>query len=116
VYRNQKNQVRHLSKQEYVALKTLCRLSKNLYNATLYAIRQYYFTEKKHLRYESAYQTSFEIPHLYRWRVVDNSCYFSPSNYTRYWDLGNQIYSYQEAQQGISLESVVYYIIYINII
>ena len=55
VYRNQKNQVRHLTKQEYVALKTLCRLSKNLYNATLYAIRQYYFTEKKHLRYESAY-------------------------------------------------------------
>jgi len=55
VYRNQKNQVRHLTKQEYVALKTLCRLSKNLYNATLYAIRQYYFTEKKYLRYESAY-------------------------------------------------------------
>ncbi|HOQ38847.1 MAG TPA: transposase [Fervidobacterium sp.] len=55
MYRNQKHQVRHLTKQEYVALKTLCRLSKNLYNATLYAIRQYYFTEKKHLRYESAY-------------------------------------------------------------
>jgi len=57
VYRNQKNQVRHLTKQEYVALKTLCRLSKNLYNATLYAIRQYYFTEKKYLRYESAYHS-----------------------------------------------------------
>ena len=55
MYRNQKNQVRHLTKQEYVALKTLCRLSKNLYNETLYAIRQYYFTEKKYLRYESAY-------------------------------------------------------------
>ncbi|HRT02057.1 MAG TPA: transposase, partial [Fervidobacterium sp.] len=55
MYRNQKNQVRHLTKQEYVALKTLCRLSKNLYNATFYAIRQYYFTEKKYLRYESAY-------------------------------------------------------------
>jgi len=57
VYRNQKNQVRHLTKQEYVALRTLCRLSKNLYNATLYAIRQYYFTEKKYLRYESAYHS-----------------------------------------------------------
>ncbi|HOK88052.1 MAG TPA: hypothetical protein PK404_04375 [Fervidobacterium sp.] len=34
MYRNQKHQVRHLTKQEYVALKTLCRLSKNLYNAT----------------------------------------------------------------------------------
>ncbi len=57
MYRNQKHQVRHLTKQEYVALKTLCRLSKNLYNATLYAIRQYYFTEKKYLRYESAYHS-----------------------------------------------------------
>lgn len=55
MYRIQKNQLRNLSKQEYIALKELCRLSKNLYNATLYAIRQYYFAEGKYLRYESAY-------------------------------------------------------------
>jgi len=54
-YRTQKNQLRNLNKQEYIALKELCKLSKNLYNSTLYAIRQYYFTEKKYLRYESAY-------------------------------------------------------------
>lgn len=55
MYRTQRNQLRNLSKQEYIALKELCRLSKNLYNSTLYTIRQYYFTEKKYLRYESAY-------------------------------------------------------------
>ncbi|WP_103078076.1 RNA-guided endonuclease InsQ/TnpB family protein [Petrotoga miotherma] len=54
-YRTQKNQLRNLNKQEYIALKELCKLSKNLYNSTLYAIRQYYFIEKKYLRYESAY-------------------------------------------------------------
>ena len=33
----------------------MCALSKNLYNSALYAVRQYYFAEKKYLRYESAY-------------------------------------------------------------
>jgi len=55
MYRTQKDQLRKLSKQEYTALKELCKLSKNMYNTTLYTIRQYYFTEKKYLRYESAY-------------------------------------------------------------
>ena len=32
-------------------LKNLCRLSKNLYNATLYEIRQYFFENKKYLSY-----------------------------------------------------------------
>jgi len=60
VYRTQKNQLRNLSKQEYTTLKELCKLSKNLYNSTLYAIRQYYFTEKKYLRYEAAYHVCKE--------------------------------------------------------
>ncbi|HYE82836.1 MAG TPA: transposase [Clostridia bacterium] len=60
MYRTQKNQLRNLSKQNYIALKELCRLSKNLYNSTLYAIRQYYFAEKKYLRYESAYHVCKE--------------------------------------------------------
>ncbi|MBR1859473.1 MAG: transposase [Selenomonadaceae bacterium] len=33
----------------------MCFFSKNLYNAALYNIRQHYFTEKKHLTYESNY-------------------------------------------------------------
>ena len=37
----------------YKELKNLCRLSKNLYNATLYEIRQYFFENKKYLPYPS---------------------------------------------------------------
>ena len=37
--------------KHYNDLKNLCRLSKNLYNATLYAIRQYYFETGKYLSY-----------------------------------------------------------------
>jgi IS605 OrfB family transposase len=51
----QKNQLRNLSKAEFLALRELCRLSKNLYNVGLYTVRQYFFEERKHLRYESAY-------------------------------------------------------------
>ena len=35
----------------YKELKNLCRLSKNLYNATLYEIRQHFFENKKYLSY-----------------------------------------------------------------
>ncbi|MFB2894649.1 hypothetical protein ACE1CI_17210 [Aerosakkonemataceae cyanobacterium BLCC-F50] len=55
MYLTQKNQIRELNKSEFVALRELCRLSKNLYNVGLYAVRQYFFQEQKHLRYESAY-------------------------------------------------------------
>jgi IS605 OrfB family transposase len=55
LYLTQKNQLCGLSKHESSALRYLCALSKNLYNYTLYAVRQYYFTEKKYLRYESTY-------------------------------------------------------------
>lgn len=37
--------------KDYKELKNLCRLSKNLYNATLYEIRQYFFENKKYLSY-----------------------------------------------------------------
>ena len=47
MYLTQKCQLRNLSKIEYSALSSLCVLSKNLYNSTLYAVRQYYFAEKK---------------------------------------------------------------------
>ncbi len=55
MYLTQKNQIRDLSKAEFLALRELCRLSKNLYNVGLYTVRQYFFQEHKHLRYESAY-------------------------------------------------------------
>ena len=37
--------------RHYKELKNLCGLSKNLYNATLYEIRQYFFENKKYLPY-----------------------------------------------------------------
>ena len=37
--------------KHYKELKNLCGLSKNLYNATLYEIRQYFFENKKYLPY-----------------------------------------------------------------
>ena len=55
MYLTQRNQIRDLSKTEFLAIRELCRLSKNLYNVGLYTVRQYYFQEHKHLRYESAY-------------------------------------------------------------
>lgn len=57
MYLTQKNQVRELNKSEFLALRELCRLSKNLYNVGLYTVRQYFFQERKHLRYESNYHT-----------------------------------------------------------
>jgi IS605 OrfB family transposase len=55
MYLTQKNQLRNLPKQDFVVLQLLCRLTKNLYNEGLYAVRQYYFQEKQYLRYESNY-------------------------------------------------------------
>lgn len=51
----QKQQLKHLSANEYKALRELCTLTKNMYNVALYNVRQYYFTEKKFLVYNSNY-------------------------------------------------------------
>lgn len=60
MYSTQTNLIRGLSKREYLMLRMMCFFSKNLYNVTLYNIRQYYFIEKKHLRYESNYHLTKE--------------------------------------------------------
>ncbi|MDN5338362.1 MAG: putative transposase [Thermotogaceae bacterium] len=44
-----------LSRKEYEALYSMCRISKNLYNQTLYNIRQHYFQFGSYLRYEENY-------------------------------------------------------------
>lgn len=51
-----KQQVKHLTKEEYNILKELCRVAKNLTNQAIYNIRQHYFQEKQYLKYESNYQ------------------------------------------------------------
>ncbi|WP_254172982.1 RNA-guided endonuclease InsQ/TnpB family protein [Planktothrix pseudagardhii] len=47
-----------LNKQESEIARQLCRLSKNMFNVGLYNVRQYFFQERKHLRYEGNYYHS----------------------------------------------------------
>lgn len=55
MYLTVKQQVKHLTKEEYNILRELCRVAKNLTNQAIYNIRQYYFQEKQYLRYEANY-------------------------------------------------------------
>ena len=55
MYLTIKQQVKHLTKEEYNILRELCRISKNLTNQAIYKIRQHYFQEKQYLRYEANY-------------------------------------------------------------
>ena len=50
-----KQQVKHLTKEEYNILRELCRISKNLTNQAIYNVRQHYLQEKQYLRYEANY-------------------------------------------------------------
>lgn len=51
MYLTVKQQLKHLSKEEYLILRELCHSAKNLYNQAVYNIRQYYFDEGKDLNY-----------------------------------------------------------------
>jgi len=55
MYLTVKQQLKNLSKDDYLNLKTLSRTAKNLYNTGLYNVRQYYFAEKEYLNYEKNY-------------------------------------------------------------
>ena len=55
MYLTVKQQVKHLSKEDYKSLKELCHIAKNLTNEAIYNIKQYYFTEGKFLKYEKNY-------------------------------------------------------------
>ena len=55
MYLTVKQQVKHLSKEDYKTIKELCHTAKNLTNEAIYNIRQYYFTEGEFLKYEKNY-------------------------------------------------------------
>ncbi|MCR5773304.1 MAG: transposase [Butyrivibrio sp.] len=55
MYLTVKQQVKHLSKEDYHSIKELCHAAKNLANEAIYNVRQYYFTEGKFLKYEKNY-------------------------------------------------------------
>ena len=49
MYLTIKQQVKHLSKEDYLTIKELCHTAKNLANEAIYNVRQYYFTEGEFL-------------------------------------------------------------------
>ena len=53
MYLTIKQQVKHLTKEEYNILRELCRVAKNLTNQAIYNVRQHYFQEKQYFRYEA---------------------------------------------------------------
>lgn len=55
MYLTVKQQVKHLSKEDYHTIRELCHTAKNLANEAMYNIRQYYFTEGEYLHYEKNY-------------------------------------------------------------
>lgn len=55
MYLTVKQQVKHLSKEDYLSLKELCHVAKNLSNEAIYNVRQYYFTKGEFLKYEKNY-------------------------------------------------------------
>ena len=55
MYLTVKQQVKHLSKEDYHSIKELCHIAKNLTNEAIYNVRQYYFTEGEFLKYEKNY-------------------------------------------------------------
>ena len=52
MYLTVKQQLKHLSKEEYISLRELSHTAKNLYNQAVYNIRHYYFQENKYLNYQ----------------------------------------------------------------
>lgn len=56
MYLTVKQQVKHLSKDDYLAIRELCHTAKNLTNQAIYNIRQYYFSEGKFLPYKKNYR------------------------------------------------------------
>ena len=51
-----KQQLNHLSKNEYRTLRELCRVAKNLTNEAVYQIRRHYFETNEYLNYYDSYQ------------------------------------------------------------
>ena len=68
MYLTIKQQVKHLTKEEYNILRELCRITKNLTNQAIYNIRQHYFQEKQYLRYEANYH---EMKYLENYKLLN---------------------------------------------
>lgn len=70
MYLTAKQQVKHLTKEEYNILRELCRTAKNLTNQAIYNVRQHYFQEKQFLKYESNYH---EIKNCENYKLLNSN-------------------------------------------
>lgn len=68
MYLTIKQQVKHLTKEEYNILRELSRIAKNLTNQAIYNVRQHYFQEKQYLRYEANYH---EMKYLENYKLLN---------------------------------------------
>ena len=71
MYLTIKQQVKHLSKEDYLTIKELCHIAKNLTNEAIYNVRQYYFTEGKFLKYEKNYTLLKNSPNYKAWFLLN---------------------------------------------
>ena len=58
MYLTVKQQVKHLSKDDYSTLRELCHAAKNLTNEATYNVRQHFFDDGGYLSYENNYRTA----------------------------------------------------------
>ena len=56
MYLTVKQVPKHLTKEEYLSIKELSHIAKNLANQSIYNVRQYYFKENKYMNYEENYK------------------------------------------------------------
>ena len=56
MYLTVKQVPKHLTKEEYLSIKELSHIAKNLANQAIYNVRQYYFKENKYMNYEENYK------------------------------------------------------------
>ena len=70
MYLTVKQQLKHLSKEEYAILRDLSHTAKNLANEAIYNIRQYYFKEGKFLNYNSNYH---QLKHSENYRKLNSN-------------------------------------------
>ena len=70
MYLTIKQQVKHLTKEEYNILRELCRIANNLTNQAIYNIRQHYFQERQYLRYEANYH---EMKRLENYKLLNSN-------------------------------------------
>lgn len=74
MYLTVKQQVKHLSKEDYNSIKELCHIAKNLTNQAIYNVRQYYFAEGEYLNCQKNYTLLTRVIQMYEWYDFQCRC------------------------------------------